>query len=563
MTDPIPDAPEQQRRGLRAVVATVVLVALLAAGGWYAGHMGSTATQSVTAARPKRSPVAGTHLFDQVMAAISQRYVDSIDVSTLYEKAVSGMLAELGDPYTSFLTETRLKSLDEGAPASYGGVGLQVNRRDGSLTVIEPIAGSPAAKAGVQAGDRLVAIDGTTTFNMVQEDAARALRGSPGSKVALTLERAGIPKRIQLTLVRDSVHRRSVSRTTILANGVGYVDVTMFSDKTVEELSQSIDSLTKVGAKSIIMDMRGNSSGTLAQGSALAELFLDPGQVIVQLRSRPGAPPNTYADREVQKWPSLAIGILLDRGSAGAAEVVGGALQDHDRAIVVGTTSFGKGSAQSVISLADGSGLRLTTERWFTSSGRGISRLTRLQREIENGDVPLTPKDTVKPVFKSDAGRKIVGGGGITPDVQAADSVAPEALQELMRVMGNKLPTLRDAIGSQALQIKSSGKFTSAGAPVTREYLDGLYADLVRRKSAPDRPTFDAASPWVGRSFGYEIARVTFGPDAEFARRSQDDVALQKAVQLLQGSRSPREVFAHLESQQKVEVQANRQPNNQ
>ncbi|MEP6781780.1 MAG: S41 family peptidase [Gemmatimonadaceae bacterium] len=560
MSDPIPGTPVQRNRGLRAIVAAALFLVLLGVGGWYAGHMGSSVAPSSAATRSKRSPVAGTRLFDQVMAAVSQRYVDSIDVSTLYDKAVSGMLGELGDPYTAFLTETKLKALDDGAPANYGGVGLQVNRRDGSLTVIEPVTGSPAAKAGVQAGDHLVAIDGTTTFNMVQEDAARALRGAPGSKVALTIERAGTPKRIQLTLVRDSVHRRSVSRSTILAGGVGYVDISIFSDKTVDEVMQAIDSLSKVGAKSIVMDMRGNSSGTLEQGAALAELFLDPGQSIVQIRARVGEPSTNFADREPQKWPTLALGILLDRGSAGAAEVVTGALQDHDRAIVVGTPSFGKGSAQTVIPLADGSGLRLTTARWFTPSGRGISRLNRLQREIENGDVPLTPKDTVKPIFKTDAGRKIVGGGGITPDVQAADSVAPEALQELMRVMGSKLPLLRDAIGSRALQIKASGKFTSAGAPVTREFLDGLYADLVRRKAAPDRPTFDAASLWISRSFGYEIARVTFGPDAEFARRSQDDVALQKAVQLLQGSRTAREVFAHLESQQKVEVQANRQP---
>ena len=562
MTDPIPDTPAKQNRGPRAVVAAIICVALLGVGSWYEGHR-VVPSSSIANARPSRSPVAGTRLFDQVMAAVATRYVDSIDVGSLYEKAVSGMLSELGDPYTSFLTQNRLKSLDDQLPANYGGVGVQLNRRDGSLTVIEPVSGSPAAKAGVQAGDRLIAIDGASTYNMVQEDAARALRGVPGSKVAITLERAGVAKRLQLTLVRDSVHRRSVSRTTMLANGVGYVDITMFGEQTATEMSSAVDSLVKLGAKSVVMDLRGNSGGTIEQGAAIAELFLDPGQAIVQLRPRPGAPPINFADREAQKWPNLALGILIDRGSASAAEVFAGALQDHDRAIVVGTQSFGKGSAQTVIPLADGTGLRLTTGRWYTPSGRAITRLTRAQREIENGDVPLSPKDTVKPTYKSDAGRRIVGGGGIIPDVQAADSVASEALQELMRAMGPKLPALRDAIGSQALLIKSSGKFASANAPVTKEFLDALYGDLVRRKSAPDRPAFDAASEWVARSFGYEIARVTFGPDAEFARRSHDDVALQKAVQLLQGARSAREVFAHLETQGKVEVKASRLPNNQ
>jgi carboxyl-terminal processing protease len=430
---------------------------------------------------------------------------------------------------------------------------MQVNKRDGFLTVVEPFPGSPAEKAGVQMGDRLVAIEGTSTFNMVREDASRALRGVPGSKVSFTVERPGVAKRLQFTIAREAVHRPAVPRATLIGDGVAYVDINVFGPKTREELAQAVDSLVKQGAKSLIIDLRGNPGGLLEQGVAVAELFLDPGQSIVQLRSRPGALPESYSDKESQRWPTLALGLLMDHASASSSEIVAGALQDHDRAIVVGTTSYGKGSAQTVFNLPNGDGLRLTTARWFTPSGRSISKLQPL-----GSDGRRTPPDTTRPTFNTDGGRAVLGGGGITPDVVANDSVVPVALQALTHAMGAKLGELRNAIASQALVIKRSGKLASPMAPVTPEMLDNLYADLSRRNVAPDRAVYDAAREWVGRSLGYEAARVAYGIDAEFMRRAQDDVALQRASQLLQGARTPREVFAHLESVKKVEVPASK-----
>lgn len=550
MSDPIPGTPDRTRRGPRAVVVTLLFAALLGVGGWYASHQGAQTPVARAAAEP-RSAAKGTHLFEQVLSAVAQRYVDSIDVSTLYQKAVTGVLSELNDPYSTFLTPDRVKTLDEQISGNYAGIGLQLNKRDGFLTVIEPLPGTPAEKAGVEMGDRLVAIDGASTFNMVPEAAARLLRGEPGSKVSISIERAGVPKRMQFTIARDAVHRRAVPRVAMLGNSVGYVDVNVFGEKTTEELVHAIDSLVKQGAKSLVLDLRGNPGGLLEQGVAVAELFLDPGQAIVQLRSRPGAPPENYADREAQRWPTLALATLVDHGSASAAEIVAGALQDHDRSIVVGTHSFGKGSAQTVFTLPNGEGLRLTTSRWFTPAGRSITR--QPYTDID-GDGRITPKDTVRPVFKTDAGRAVVGGGGIEPDVTAADSTEPQALAALTRAMLTSLPELRNAIAEQALVIKRSGKFTSATAPITPDMLDALYANLVRRKVAPERSLFDGASEWIGRSLGYEATRVTFGADAEFLRRAADDVALQRAVVLLQGARSPREVFAHLEPARKAEV---------
>lgn len=555
MTNPIPDTPLRRKQRPRAIVATVLFASLLGVGGWYAGRNAKLPAPTASSKAP-RVPGSGRHLFDQVMAAVSQRYVDSLDANDLYEKAVSGMLLELGDPYTMFLPPDRLKRLGEQIAGVYGGIGLNVNKRDGVLTVIEPFPGSPADKAGVQMGDRLVAVEGISTEHMEPEDIGKLVRGAPGTKVGITLERAGSQNRIQVNIVRDSVHRRAVARALMLPNGVAYVDINVFGTKTTEELQAAVDSLVKVGAKSLVIDLRGNPGGLLEQGVSAAELFLDPGQAIVQLRSRPGLPADSYGDREAQRWPNLALSVLLDHGSASASEIVAGALQDHDRAIVVGSSSFGKGSAQTVFSLATGGGVRLTTARWYTPSGRSISKL--LPSEIDDDNDPRTPVDTTRPVFKTDAGRKVLGGGGIIPDVVVNDSIAPQALQALTRAMGSKVADLRDAIASQALAIKRSGKLSGPTSPVTPEMLNGLYANLVERKVAPDRALFDGAAEWIARSLGYEMTRVAFGVEAEFMRRAQDDVVLQRAAQLLQGSRTPREVFAHLENKKNVEVPASR-----
>jgi carboxyl-terminal processing protease len=550
MADVLPDTPRLASGRSRAVIAAALFVGLLSAGGWWAGRDLAARTS------PQRAPLGGARLFDQVLGAVAQKYVDSLPATEIYEKAVSGLLGELHDPYTAFLPEDRLRRLDEQISGTYTGVGLQVDIRDSWPTVLEPLAGGPGEIAGVQTGDRIVSINGERTQGWEFREVSAALRGLPGSNVSIVLER--VDQRIPLTLKRASVLRRAVPRVALMPGQIGYVDVKLFSAGTTTELAAAVDSLVKQGARALIVDLRGNPGGLLEQGVAVAELFLDPGKPIVQLRSRPGVDATTFTDREPQRWPTLPIAVLVDRGSASASEIVAGALQDHDRAIVLGTTSFGKGSAQNVYPLTTGGALRLTTARWFTPVGRSIEKRVPRDPEAEdapeNGDAPATP-DTVRPRYRTDAGRTVLGGGGITPDVIVGDSTTPLPVQALARAMGKNFGAYRDALAKLALSLKRSGALKSAGEPVTREMLDTLFHDLAERKVAPERRIFDHAAPWIARSLGYEMTRVAFGPDAEFLRRAQDDQALQSASRLLQGSRTPRDVFSKLE-QKGVEVQA-------
>ena len=537
MAEPLPDTPTASRRRSRAIAAAVLFVGLLLLGGWWSGRDLTAATRQAPA------PLGGARLFDQVVAAVTQKYVDSLDGSVIYDKAVAGLLRELKDPYTSYLAEDRLRRLNEQISGTYAGVGLQIDIRDGWPVVIEPIVGGPSERAGVLVGDRLVLVGKESTEGWSRDETSKAMRGPPGSSVTFTVERG--ESRVNFTLLRDKVHLRAVQRAQLLQNGVGYVDVNVFSAQTAAELSAAVDSVVKLGARSLIMDLRGNPGGLLEQGVAVAELFLDRGQSIVQLRARPGSQPQVFTDSQPQRWPTLPLAVLVDRASASASEIVAGALQDHDRALVLGVTSFGKGSAQNVYPLSSGGALRLTIARWYTPVGRSINRPAPRDREAEIDDRADVLPDTIRPRFRTDAGRTVFGGGGITPDVITGDTTTPLQVQSLARAMGKNAGAYRDALAKQAQAQKRT--MNGPGDPVTPAMLDALYVALVGRGVAPPRPVFDSAAPWISRSLGYEMTRVAFGADADFLRRTQDDSALQRAMALLQVARSPREVFSTLE----------------
>ena len=538
MAEQLPDAPGASRKRSRTIAAAVSFVTLLLLGGWWAGRDLTAET------RQARPPLGGARLFDQVVAAVAQKYVDSLDGSAIYDRAVAGLLRELKDPYTTYLAEDRLRRLNEQISGTYAGVGLQIDIRDGWPVVIEPIIGGPSERAGVLVGDRIVLVGKESTRGWSRDETSKAIRGAPGSSVTFTVERGD--SRVNFTLLRDKVHLRAVQRVQLLQNGVGYVDVNVFSAQTATEVTAAVDSVLKLGARSLVMDLRGNPGGLLEQGVAVAELFLDRGQSIVQLRARPGTQPQVFTDSQPQRWPTLPLAVLVDRASASASEIVAGALQDHDRAIVLGVTSFGKGSAQNVYPLSSGGALRLTTARWYTPVGRSINRPVPRDRDEEFVDTAdATLPDTVRPRFRTDAGRTVFGGGGITPDVISGDTTTPLQVQSLARAMGKNAVAYRDALAKQAQMQKP--RMSGPGDPVTPAILDALYSDLVGRGVAPPRSVFDSAAPWISRSLGYEMTRVAFGAEADFMRRVQDDSALQRAMELLQGARSPRDVFSKLE----------------
>jgi carboxyl-terminal processing protease len=510
----------------RTLTVAAALGTSLVGGGWVLGRGLNTRETSFTNAR----------LFDTVVEHVKHYFVDSIPDSTLYEHAMIGMLRELNDPYTLYLPPTRLRRLTEQTTGNYIGIGAQIQRRDDYPMIIAPFPGSPAERAGLRTGDRVVEIDSMKTRGWTNDEVLKALRGPPESHVTVVIERPGDPERLTFKLQRGGVHRRAVGRTALLAGNVGYVDVNIFNDSTAMELRQAVDSLKAAGMRSLVMDLRGNPGGVLSQGVGVADMFLDSGELIVSMHGRSQGANERVMDSVAQLWPQLPLLVLVDGGSASASEIVAGALQDHDRALIMGRTTFGKGSAQGVFAVSSGGGVRITTARWFTPSGRSIERPRTTNRRLDDE----SPVDT----FRTEHGRRVAGGGGIVPDVLAGDSVLAPGEQALEDALGNQVIQFRDAMVDVAINLRSRGAVRSRDFVVTPQMLDELWTTMRGRGFRFNRSVFDGARPLVSSLLAREIARFAFGQDAEAERAIADDKVIQEAVRLASRATSPTDLLS-------------------
>ena len=509
-----------------AIVAGTIAVAMVTGGALV--HRGARTGTFTT--------FEGTRLFESVFRHVQTEFVEEVSDSALYRKSVDGMLYELNDPYSAFLPPERFARLHETTSGNYAGLGIEVDLRDGWLIVVAPIAGGPAERAGVQPGDRIVEIMGKPTRGWTNEEASKLLRGKPGTPVNLTVERPGVDFPIKLTLSRTTIHQSAVRRASMFRDGVGYVDLKAFSDSTAEELGRAVSGLLAKGMKTLILDLRTNPGGLLTQGVRVSDLFLNPGQKIVSMRGRLTEANREYADTVPQKWPRLPLIVLVDGRSASAAEIVAGALQDHDRAVIIGTPTYGKGSAQSVVSLGAAGGLRITTARWFTPVGRSIARQVP---DDEDDDPPPVKRER----FRTNAGRIVYGGGGITPDLIAGDTVTPLAEVNFMRALGGNVRKFRDAVTDYARYLKGRRAIYSTDFEVTPAMRDEVWHRMVERGVEIPRSVFDDAEGIVSRYIAFDIARYVFDGEAEFRRRAAVDRPLQRALELAQGARTEQDLL--------------------
>lgn len=510
----------------RTITVAAALGTSLVGGGWVLSR-GLTVHEA---------DFSATRLFDTVLGHVRQFYVDSIPDSTLFEHAMIGMLRELDDPYTLYLPPMRLRRLTEQVTGNYIGIGAQIQRRDDWPMIIAPLPGSPAERAGLRTGDRVVEIDSMKTRGWTTDEVTRALRGPPESDVTVVIERPGSPARLRYRLKRGGVHRRAVGRKALLAGNVGYVDVNIFNDSTALELRTAIDSLQAAGMRSLVMDLRGNPGGVLAQGVGVADMFLDSAAMIVSLRGRATGASENVRDTAPQRWPGLPLVVLVDAGSASASEIVAGALQDHDRALLMGRPTFGKGSAQSVFTVSSGGGVRITTARWFTPAGRSIERPRRPAGAPEDE----APADS----FRTEHGRRVAGGGGIIPDVATGDTALSPGEQALEDALGNRVIQFRDAMVDVAIALQSRNAVRTRDFAVTPAMLDQLWAAMRARGFRFQRSVLDGAAPLVSSLLGREIARFVFGPEAESERAIRDDAVIQQAVRRAAAAASPSDLLS-------------------
>jgi len=309
-------------------------------------------------------------IFTEVLRQVEKNYVEPQDSQELIYGAIKGMVQNL-DPHSSFMTKEEYDELMTETKGSFSGIGIEITVKDKILTVVSPIEGTPAYEAGIKAGDKIIMVEGQSTQDMSLIEAVKKIRGPEGTKINLTIAREGVDKPLEFSITRGVIPMQSV-RGYPLEPDIGYIRISNFQSNTAEDLSSTLDGLEKDGAlKGLVLDLRNNPGGLLSQAIDVSELFLDSG-VIVSTKGRENAhniQATAHKDKKQRNYPII---VLVNGGSASAAEIVAGALQDNKKAIILGTRTFGKGSVQSILPLSDGSGLRLTTARYYTPSGKSI-----------------------------------------------------------------------------------------------------------------------------------------------------------------------------------------------
>jgi len=310
-------------------------------------------------------------VFSDVLDIIEKNFVDPVDPKKLIRGAISGMISSL-DPHSAFLLPEAYKDLQIETRGEFSGIGIVITMQDNVVTVISPIEGTPAYRAGIKAGDQIIKVDGKETKSMMLWEAVKNMRGKKGTSVLITILRKGQPEPIDFTIVRDVIPLESV-RSHLLKPGFGYIRITNFRENTADDVKAALKELEagKTPLKGLLLDLRDNPGGLLDQAIKVSDIFLEKGP-IVSIKGRIEAHSKIYKAHRSKDKHAYPVVLLINEGSASASEIVAGALQDHGRALVLGTTSFGKGSVQTVEPLRDGSGLKLTIARYYTPSGHAI-----------------------------------------------------------------------------------------------------------------------------------------------------------------------------------------------
>jgi carboxyl-terminal processing protease len=318
-----------------------------------------------------RQDYESLELFTNILSIVKKNYVEEVDTKNLVTGAVSGMLSSL-DPHSAYLTPEHYKDLQMDTQGRFGGLGIEITVKSGILTVVSPIEDTPAFKAGIKPGDMIFKIEEEFTKDMTLVEAVKKMRGLKGTKINISIKREGVPELIDYSLVRDTIRVQSV-RSRSLEPGYGYIRLAQFQERSDRDVQKALETLAaaKGGIKGLVLDLRNNPGGLLTQAVRISDLFLDSG-LIVYTEGRIESQKQKYFSQKNASWLDFPIVVLVNGGSASASEIVAGALQDHKRAVVLGTKTFGKGSVQTILPLDDNSALRLTTARYYTPKGRSI-----------------------------------------------------------------------------------------------------------------------------------------------------------------------------------------------
>jgi carboxyl-terminal processing protease len=522
------------------VAPAIVLIVSAISGGWLLQQGVDRAANVYVQVR----------VLQEVVDRVEASFVEEVDEQTLYNSAIDGLIRDLGDPHTSLIPASDYDDLRIHTEGEYGGVGLEVGNRNGFVTVMSPIPGGPGERVGVRAGDQFFEIEGVPADTMAIDQAVELLRGEPGSAVAIRMLRPGVDEPIEFTIEREVIHLRAVPFAVMLDDRVGYVPLLTVSETSSAEVKAAIDSLRAEGMQALVFDLRGNPGGLLDQGIAVTDLFLEDNEEIVETRGRASDQNETFRSADPDSYEDLPVAVLVNASSASASEIIAGALQDHDRAAVVGETTFGKGSVQSLFRLTGGDVLRLTTAKWYTPLGRSIhldpdERLVPDEHELAiSGEAVPRVSIEGRPEYHTESGRVVYGGGGITPDVFVMpETLSPDEVEGVQNVFP-RFGRFAQAMFNIANEYVREHPALEVGFSLSDDDLDRLFESLPEWEVDVTRADYDRSRRFIRYQLESEIALQAWGEDGEFLQLRHYDRQLDRAVELLSGAGTTADLLA-------------------
>jgi len=515
----------QNRRGF--VVIFTVLVASAVFGWIYGPSVRATST----AAEDNQSSVRE---FTTVLDVVQANYAEPVDVDKeVYQGAIPGMLRVL-DPHSNFFDARQFALLREDQRGKYYGVGMIVAPRENHTVVMAPYVGAPAYNAGLRPGDVIVKVDDKATDGLTTSEVADLLKGPKGTVVKIVVTREGYNDQLTFTVTRGEIPRHSVDVAFLLKPGIGYVRLSAFNETTDREIADALRELNATNLDGLILDMRGNPGGLLNEAVAVGDMFLEKNQLIVSHHGRTSPERRYYAVRGNQ-GVTIPLVILVNNNSASATEIVSGAVQDHDRGLIVGETTFGKGLVQTVTPLSENTGLALTTARYYTPSGRLIQRdyksisLYEYHYERKIPDHPTEIKLT-------DSGRQVTGGGGITPDIVVASPKLTKFQQELFR--GDVFYPAEAGVGGFTRFYLGSRPTITHEFRVDDEVLRQLRNYMTKHNVKFSEAEIADNQDWIKRKVKQEVFMSTFGMQEGFKVLLEADPQVQKGVESMPQARA-------------------------
>lgn len=487
--------------------------------------------------------------FNDVLTYTEKYYIEEVDTQKLVEAALNGMFNQL-DPHSVYIPAKEFTAVEESFRGDFEGIGIEFQIVNDTLTVVSPITGGPSEQLGILPGDRIVKIDGKSVIGITNDEVRQKLRGKAGTQVNVTIVRPGSTKQLEYTIVRDKIPIYSVDAHFMIDDKTGYVSVSRFSETTFDELTNALKDLNAKGMKQLLLDLRGNPGGYLNQAVQIADLFIDGKKKIVYTVGRRNEFNEEYFASETFPYEKIPLIVLINRGSASASEIVSGAVQDWDRGLVVGETSFGKGLVQRQFQLFDNSAIRLTISEYFTPSGRLIQRDYKNKKdkkdyyseisdreESEGDNIEHTAeKDSTKPTYKTlIKKRNVFGGGGITPDYIVKSKTLTEYTQNLLKE-NLFYSFVLNYLDTHSNEIKN--KYGNDLSKFRKEFL--INTDLLNsfvnfaktKKIEFNQSDFEKDKDYIAARLKAQIARNFWKNDGWYSVLLEGDSQFRKALEL-------------------------------